>query len=99
MKVDFVSSTIFRNYFDRLIQLYWPDVLTKTRFEISKNLNDQAIDETKRILITEVGKDNSVMGRADNYQPIVVKQELELGTFEKVKIVDATDSYLIGEIQ
>lgn len=73
-------------------------ILTKTRFEISKNLNDQAIGETKRILITEVGKDNSVMGRADNYQPVVVKQKLELGTFENVNIIDATDSYLIGEI-
>ncbi len=73
-------------------------ILTKTRFEISKNLNDQAIGETKRILITEFGKDNSVMGRADNYQPVVVKQKLKLGTFKNVDIVDATDSYLIGEI-
>ncbi len=74
-------------------------VLTKLRFEISKNINEHVIGDMKRILITEVGKDNSVMGRADNYQPVVVKQELALGTFQEVEIIDATDSYLIGKIK
>ena len=73
-------------------------ILTKVRFEISKKLNEETINDTKRILVTEHGKENTVMGRADNYQTVVVKEKFKLGNFVNVKIVDATNSYLIGEV-
>jgi tRNA A37 methylthiotransferase MiaB len=73
-------------------------ILTKVRFEISKMINEKHIGNEVRILVTEVGKNDSIMGRTDSYLPVVVKEKLQLGTFQEVEIVEATDAYLIGKI-
>jgi MiaB-like tRNA modifying enzyme len=72
--------------------------LTNLRFEISKKLNESEIGNKYSVLITERVKPGSVLGRNDNYTPIVIKENLSLGEWVDVKITDATDSYLIGEI-
>ena len=71
--------------------------MTALRFNISSELNEQELDKQYQVLVTERVKPGSVLGRTDYYQPVVIKQELGLGKWVDVKIVDATDSYLIGE--
>jgi MiaB-like tRNA modifying enzyme len=72
--------------------------MTELRFKISKELNKSAIGRKYSILVTERVKAGSVLGRTNNYQPVVVKQKLTLGSWVETKIVDATDSYLIGKV-
>jgi MiaB-like tRNA modifying enzyme len=72
--------------------------MTALRFRISKELNVKEIGKQYRILVTERVKAGSVLGRTDNYQPVVVKSGLELGSWVEVRIVDSTDAYLIGEL-
>jgi MiaB-like tRNA modifying enzyme len=71
--------------------------MTELRFNISKELNDAEINNHYKVLITERVKPSSVMGRTDSYQPVVIKKELELGSWTKVKVIEAMDSYLVGE--
>jgi len=73
-------------------------VLTKVRFDVSTTINEKCIGNKVRILVTEVGKDDSVMGRTDSYQPVVIKKKLELGTFQEVEITEAIEAYLIGKL-
>jgi MiaB-like tRNA modifying enzyme len=71
--------------------------LTKLRFDISKKLNESEIGNKYLILITEKVKAGSVLGRNDHYTPIVVKENLLLGSWVDVEIIEATESYLIGK--
>jgi MiaB/RimO family radical SAM methylthiotransferase len=73
--------------------------LTKLRFEISSRLNKQLVGKEEVILITELGKKpNTVIGRTDSYNAVVIRENINVGTLARVKIVDCTDSYLIAEL-
>ena len=71
--------------------------MTDLRFKISKELNERELGNTYRILITERVKVGTVLGRTDNYLPVVVKKSLPLGIWLDVEIIEAVDSFLIGK--
>ena len=71
--------------------------LTELRFDLSKSLNELEIGKEYRVLVTERVKKGSVLGRTDNYQPVVIRSELTLGSWQNILITDATDAYLIVE--
>jgi threonylcarbamoyladenosine tRNA methylthiotransferase CDKAL1 len=73
--------------------------MTVLRFEISKELNEREVGKKYYILVTERVKAGSVLGRTDNYQPVVIKDSLPLGSWSKVSITGATDSYLVGKLE
>lgn len=73
-------------------------LMTKLRFKISKELNDRALGKKYHVLVTECVKVGSTLGRTDNYQPVVIKSALTLGSWVWVEVTDASDSYLVGEI-
>ncbi len=50
------------------------------------------------IVIDEVGRDKSMMGRNLSYKPVVVRGGIALGEFIRVRVTDATSSYLRGFI-
>jgi len=50
------------------------------------------------IVIDEVGQDKSMMGRNLSYKPVVVRGGIALGEFIRVRVTDATSSYLRGFI-
>jgi MiaB-like tRNA modifying enzyme len=52
---------------------------------------------TGKILIDEVGKNNTSVGRNFAYKPVVVEGIYKLGDEINVKIIDATKHYLIGQ--
>ncbi len=70
--------------------------LTSLRFSISKQLNEHELGNRYQVLITEIVKPGTVLARNDNYLPIVIKEDLRLGQWVTVEILEATDSYLIG---
>jgi MiaB-like tRNA modifying enzyme len=72
--------------------------LTKVHFEISKEINSALVGNKERILVTEVGKPGSMMGRTDSYLPVVVKESIPLCQFVDVEIIESKDTYLIGKL-
>ncbi len=72
--------------------------LTEICSEISFEQNKKYIGRKYKILITEIGKKNSVIGRTENYKPVVLKDNLQLGTFKNVKINDAASTHLFASL-
>ena len=73
--------------------------LTKVHHTINRELLKKRIGDTTHVLTTEVGKDNSTIGRDIYYNNIVVKKDIPLGNWYDVKITGSTITYLIGEIK
>ncbi len=72
--------------------------LTEICSEISFEQNKKYIGRKYKILITEIGKKNSVIGRTENYKPVVLKDNLHIGTFKNVKIKDAASTHLFASL-
>ncbi len=73
--------------------------LTEVHHTINRELLRKRIGDTTNFLTTEVGKDNSTIGRDIYYNNIVVKEDLPLGNWYDVKITGSTITYLIGKIK
>ncbi len=73
-------------------------VLSGICSKISKDNNLRHVGKKYKILITEKGKNNTFVGRTNNYKPVVLKTKTELGKFLNVKIIDAESTYLLGSI-
>jgi MiaB-like tRNA modifying enzyme len=72
--------------------------LTALHLRISKGLNENHIGEEKKILLTEKIKEGTVLGRIENYLPVVVKKDVPLGNEICVKVIKANHAYLEGRI-
>ena len=72
--------------------------LTEICKKISYEKNKEKLGKTYNVLITEKGKNNTFVGRNDNYKPVVLKENVEIGQFYKVKINDYESTYLVGSI-
>lgn len=72
--------------------------LTKLCEEISLNENKKEKNKIKEILIIEKGKNNSYVGKTNDYKSVVVFKKLVLGKKYKVKIIDANNYYLTGKL-
>lgn len=55
--------------------------------------------EKEKILTTEFGKNNTVVGRTNAYRPAVIKNKIDLGRFIDVKITGSGNTYLRGIIK
>jgi len=69
--------------------------LTSLHHEIGLKKNKKYKGRQLDVLITERGKNNTFLGRSNNYKQIVLKNG-KIGEFYKTKIVDFTFTYLIG---
>ena len=67
----------------------------KSKILYENNLSE--IGKIHEILITEKGSKGGYIGRTDFYKPVVVENG-KIGTFVKVKIEEATSTYLKGII-
>lgn len=72
--------------------------LTKLRSKIGLARNRRLVGSTQDVLLTEVVKEGTTVGRSTSYKPVVFQEELPLGTFARSKIVGAEDAYLWGEL-
>lgn len=71
--------------------------LNELKSEILFEKNKNEIGKIRNILITEKGSKGGYIGRTDSYKPVVVN-EGKIGSFVKVKIDEATSTYLKGSI-
>jgi MiaB-like tRNA modifying enzyme len=72
--------------------------LTKLFNVVALQQNRKWIDWQGRIIIDEVGKNNTFIGRNYAYKPVVVCGEFKLGEIVHVKINDMTSYDLRGEV-
>jgi len=73
-------------------------ILSELCSKISKENNRKYIGRKYNILITEKGKNNTFVGRAENYKPVVLKEKIDVSSFTNVKITNAASTYLLGSI-
>jgi threonylcarbamoyladenosine tRNA methylthiotransferase CDKAL1 len=70
--------------------------LTDLSAQLSLEKNKTHIGNGYRILITEHGKNNTMIGRTDSYKPVVIKESVSIGDMVRVTILDAKQTYLFG---
>ena len=71
-------------------------LLTKLCSEISKENNFNHIGKKYTLLTTEKGKNNTMMGRTENYKPVVIEEKAEIGKFMPVEITSSAPTHLFG---
>jgi len=71
--------------------------LTKVFTEVALQNNLKYAGTEQSILIDELGKRNSLIGRANNYKPVAIRGNYKIGDRINVKIKDAEAFALIGE--
>lgn len=72
--------------------------LTKLFEKISYENNKKYLNKTLEVLVTEKGKNKSVVCRSEEYKPVVVLKDLKIGSKIKVKITNIDKHYLIGTV-
>jgi len=72
--------------------------LTRLWLELAAQRNERYLGRTVDVLVTERGRDKSMKARLDNYIGLVLRQEVDLGTQQKARIVDTNPFYLTGDV-
>ncbi len=71
--------------------------LTKLCKEVAKQINKKHIGKKYTILITKK-EDKFFIGRAENYKPVIIKENVKFGEFFFVKIINSADIHLFGKL-
>ena len=71
--------------------------LSEIKTEITKEENKELVGSIQNAVVVEVGSKGGFIAKTDSYIPVVV-DDVELGDFIKVKITDATATYLKGDV-
>lgn len=73
--------------------------LTEVKNRTELDVNSELIGKTFNVLVTEIGKDGTVIARTDNYRPVGIKGNFNIGDFLEVEITDCASTYLIGTLK
>jgi len=72
--------------------------LTEICSMISYDKNKKHIGKKYKIIVTEKGKNDTFVGRAGNYKPVVIRKHVKIGDFLKVEIINSASTYLVGSL-
>ena len=72
--------------------------LTKAYHEIASEFHRSLIGLLTKVIVTEKGKEGSVIARDSSYRNIVIQENLMLGERHPVRIMGARTTYLMGEL-
>lgn len=70
--------------------------LTELKNQVEYDVNKRLIGQRFTALATEVGKEGTIV-RTNYYRPVVIREEIPLGTFLDVEITDCRSTYLFGK--
>lgn len=74
-------------------------ILSELCKNISKENNQKLVGRNFEILLTKIGKNNTLVGRNNSYKPVVIKEKnFSIGQIVNVEIIKAEDTYLVGNI-
>ncbi|WP_400206027.1 tRNA (N(6)-L-threonylcarbamoyladenosine(37)-C(2))-methylthiotransferase [Methanomethylophilus alvi] len=71
--------------------------LTEVKNATENDVNKNMIGRTYRALVSETSADGSVIARTGNYRPVVIKEDIPLGTFIDATVTDCRPTYLLGK--
>ena len=83
-----LNSNLLKEWSNEIISLH--------REQMEKKL-DSYVGREEKVLITEKGKNGTMVGRDINYRPVVLKGNYEKYSEIKCNIVSHGSNYLIGE--
>ncbi|MDR2845644.1 MAG: tRNA (N(6)-L-threonylcarbamoyladenosine(37)-C(2))-methylthiotransferase [Candidatus Methanoplasma sp.] len=72
--------------------------LTEVKNSTEYDVNSKMVGREFDVLITEKGKDGSMIARTDNYRPVAVGTDLPVGAFAHVLITGCAPTYLTGRV-
>ena len=72
--------------------------LSEIKSEITQAENEELLDSYQNILVVEKGSKGGFIAKTDSYIPVVV-ENVSLGEFVRVKITQATATYLMGVVE
>ena len=70
--------------------------LTELKNSVEYEVNKRLIGQRFRALATEVGKEGTIV-RTEYYRPVVIREDIPLGTFVDVEVTDCRPTYLFGQ--
>ncbi len=70
--------------------------LTETKMEVEYNLNRNLVGKRFHVLVTEKGKEGTVIARTENYRPVGIDEDIPLGTFIDAEVIDCASTYVTG---
>ena len=71
--------------------------LSEIKSKITENENRELVGTTQNVLVVEKGSKGGFIAKTDSYIPVIVG-DARLGSFVKVKITEATATYLKSEL-
>ena len=71
--------------------------LTETKMEVEYNVNRNLVGKRFRVLVTEKGKEGTVITRTENYRPVGIDEDIPLGTFIDAEVIDCASTYVTGK--
>ena len=72
--------------------------LTRMKMDVELEVNKSMIGKTYRVLVTEKGKEGTVITRNRNYRPIGIPEDIPIGTFLDVEVTDAASTFVNGRV-
>ena len=72
--------------------------LSEIKSEITQNENKELLNSYQNVLVVEIGSKGGFIAKTDSYIPVIV-DDVNLGDFVRVKITDATATYLKGIVE
>jgi len=72
--------------------------MTATKSDEAMNRNMNMIGKTVRVLVTEYGKDGTMIARTGNYRPVIISGEYRIGMFLDAVITDCESTHLFGRV-
>ena len=70
--------------------------LTELKNQVEYDVNKRLVGQRFTALATEVGKEGTIV-RTSYYRPVVIRDDIPLGTFLDVEITDCRSTYLFGK--
>lgn len=71
--------------------------LSQIKSEITEEENRELVNSIQNVLVVEKGSKGGFIAKTDSYIPVIV-DNVDLGSFVKVNITEATATYLIGDL-
>jgi len=72
--------------------------ITSTKSNEAMERNKGLIGKVSRVLVTEYGKDGTMIARTGNYRPVIISSEHKIGEFLDVVITDCEPTHLFGRV-